>query len=247
MQPTESSIGLDPQALFYVLGIAESERRILRSDRFMALKLPREFMKQAKEFLARERPKRFIPRRAKLSTMRRFLNSELLVVPLDIREVVVQAQLYLRTLAPNELTDEQFPVEYVPHSLQMTTLRRSFAVLERPWTLPLLLGIGGLMADEAKALMEVIPAVYREFLLSVVTAAMDERGRSKKWQPPRMAKFQMPVLIGAQTVSVPGVADIFEAKRQQKANPPTGQAPDLDSTKPQRQANDLPSPKELAR
>lgn len=247
MKALDSSIGLDPQALFYVLGIEQCERRILRSDRYVALRIPRDFMRYAAEFLGRERPKRFIPKRPSLGAMRRFLNSELREVPPDIYNVVEQAQLYLRTLAPKELTDEQFPVEYVPHSLQLTTLRRSFAVLHRPWTLQNLLGIGGLMADEARALMEVIPDLYREFLLAVVTVAMDERGRKRTWQPARMAKGQMPVLIGAQHVSIPEVADLFAAKRQQRASPGGGQTPDLESTRPQRQANDLPSPKELAR
>lgn len=242
---------LDPQAIFFNLGLEGCKRKILRADRLMAMRLGRDMLARASDFLTRTEPKKFVPRRPELARMRRFLESDLEDVNPELLEVVKSAQGHLSQLAPQELSNDFVPLEYVPHSLQLTVLRRAFAILERPRTLFSLALMGGVMGDEVDALIAAVPEVYGQWLKAIVGAAIEERAADRRWQPSRQAKFQLPVIIGAGSVAIPEVADIFAASkaREQQAQQGGGGNGDTVSnvSDAQRSAGRLPTPREMAK
>jgi hypothetical protein len=243
------SLGLDDEALFYVMGLEGCTRRPLKSDRAEALAIGRQLSAEAAEFLRREEPEKFIPRRCSVAKLRGFVAMSLDEVTPELQELTGRCQMLIHELSPPELADDTVPVEFVPHSLQLTTARRAYAILERPATIHRLLAIGGLLRDEVDAFAAIMPQVLEAFTQAVVERAMSEDRGSKSWRPPRMAKYQLPVLMGDAAAGHPEIAAMFEmgkAKKQAQMQANANAEASAESTPTQRRVGEMPSPKEAA-
>lgn len=241
------SLGLDEEALFYAMGLEGCTRTPLKSDRAEALSIGRHLSAEAAEFLRREEPERYIPKRCSLARLRSFVEMRLGEVTPELRDLVGRSQMLIHELSPPELADDTISIEFVPHSLQLTAARRAYAILESPQSIHRLLAIGGLLRDEVNAFAAVMPQVLDAFTAAIVERAMSEDRASKRWTPPRMAKYQLPVIMGDAANGRPEIAAMFEmgkAKKAQQQQANATVAASAESTPTQRRANDLPSPKE---
>lgn len=239
-------VSWDPEALFFGMGLARAGGRVLKSDRYEAMRLGSELQRQASAFLDAEKADMFVPERCSLAKMQRFLRNGIPGADPELAPIVERCRLYLATLAPPSLTDGFLPVERLPHPVELTALRRAYSLFDKPWTLFRILGIGGLLDAHVRDFVEVMPEVYRAFLDAVVDRTIARRAASRSWTPPRIPRYQLPTLVGASPVTVPEVADIF-AKKKAQQNMATPQSPDITSTATQRQANQTPSPKDYVR